>query len=318
MSATAKGRARAARYGTTVPDTLLLHSLAEFERLLHACFDITAARTFVEIGSELGGFTRELVDRASSLTTIDPEPAPAVVALARERGDVLRLLCDRSPGSLAEVGAADAWVIDGDHNYWTVRQEIEEALTKGERAGSTPLILVHDVGWPCARRDFYYAPELLPPEAVHPHTFTQGVVPQSQGVVDSGLRGEGHLAVALEEGGPRNGVLTAVEDVMAERPGLRLAIVPVIYGLGLLWPEDAPWGEALSTLLAPYDQLPLLERLERNRIDLYLRVLELQDRVRHVNATQARVLARDDQRLAELEAENAALRVRLARAGGPG
>ncbi len=294
---------------------LLLHSLAEFGRLLHACFDVTAARTFVEIGSESGVFTRELVGRASRVTTIEPEPAPAVVALARERADVLRLVRGRSPAALAQVEAADAWIIDGDHNYWTVRQEVEQALAKGESAGVPPLVLVHDVAWPCARRDFYYAPEVLPPEGVHPHTFTQGVVPQSSGVVDSGLRGEGHLAVALHEGGPRNGVLTAVEDVMAERAGLRLAIVPVIYGLGVLWPEDAPWGHVLATLLAPYDQLPLLERLERNRVHLYLHVLALQDRLRHVNAARVRVLASYDQRLAELEAENAALRVRLARAG---
>ena len=47
---------------------------------------------------------------------------------------------------------------------------------------------------------------------------------------------------ALEEGGPRNGVMTAIEDFMSEQDGLRLAVIPIFFGCGLLWPESAPWS----------------------------------------------------------------------------
>jgi hypothetical protein len=108
-------------------------------------------------------------------------------------------------------------------------------------------------------------------------------------------------------------VRTAVEDVLRRRGGLTLAVVPLIYGVGLLWPTDAPFAEALAALVAPFDRSPLLERVERNRVNLYLRVLELQDALGHADGRSRRVLAGYDQRIAELEAENAALRVALAR-----
>jgi hypothetical protein len=71
---------------------------------------------------------------------------------------------------------------------------------------------------------------------------------------------------AAREGGPRNGVLTAVEDFMAARGGLRLAVVPAFFGFGAVWEEDAPWAEELAAVLAPHDRHPVLERLEANRV----------------------------------------------------
>src|SRR5205807_9113807 len=120
------------------------------------------------------------------------------------------LIEGRSPAALP--AGADAYIIDGDHNYWTVSRELEIAF-RGEA-----LAILHDVGWPCARRDQYYAPEALPDEAVLPHSFDSGRVPGERELVDGGFRGAGQFAVALEEGGPRNGVLTAIEDFVGERP----------------------------------------------------------------------------------------------------
>ena len=61
-------------------------------------------------------------------------------------------------------------------------------------------------------------------------------------------------------------MLTAVEDFVAERDGLRLAIVPAFFGLGVVWSPDAPYADALAELLEPWDRNPLLERLETNRV----------------------------------------------------
>jgi hypothetical protein len=71
---------------------------------------------------------------------------------------------------------------------------------------------------------------------------------------------------AAQEGGPGNGVLTAIEDFVAGRDRVRLAVVPIFFGLGVLWHLDAPWSDAVAAILDPWDRNPLLERLEENRI----------------------------------------------------
>jgi hypothetical protein len=124
------------------------------------------------------------------------------------------------------------------------------------------------VSWPCARRDLYYAPDAIPDEGVHPYSFELGCLPEVPEAVDGGFRGGGAFAVALREGGPRNGVLTAVEDFLAGRDQLRFAHVPAIFGVGVIFSREAPYAAALERLLAPLDGNPLLVKLERNRIDL--------------------------------------------------
>ena len=58
-------------------------------------------------------------------------------------------------------------IIDGDHNYFTVREELRLI---GERApgAELPLLLFHDVGWPHARRDDYHDADAIPAEHRHP------------------------------------------------------------------------------------------------------------------------------------------------------
>jgi hypothetical protein len=68
------------------------------------------------------------------------------------------------------------------------------------------------------------------------------------------------------EGGPRNGVLTAIEDFLEGHDGLRLVVIPSFSGFGALWDLDAPYADALAELLDPFDRNPVLERLEANRL----------------------------------------------------
>ena len=53
---------------------------------------------------------------------------------------------------------------------------------------------------------------------------------------------------------------------MGKRDGLRLALVPAFFGLGLLWAEEAPWAGAVAEIVAPWDRNPVLERLEADRV----------------------------------------------------
>jgi hypothetical protein len=208
-------------------------------------------------------------------------------------------------------------VIDGDHNYWTVSRELEHIDGVAREAGRPALLLLHDVSWPCARRDQYYAPDALPAGAVHPHSFHLGQVPDSEEAVDGGFRGRGAFAIALRAGGPKNGVLTAVEDFLEDRDELRFARIPAIFGVGVIFAREAPYAHDLEQVLAPYDGNPLLAKLERNRVDLYLKVLELQDAVSSLGLRQNRLLAEYDTALAAAEAEAAGFRLELAKQRDP-
>jgi Methyltransferase domain len=240
-------------------------SLASLAEVLLPCLDAVNPGTVVEIGAGRGEFTRELLDwRAGSgtrITAVEPEPAPELLALSEAHPE-LELVREPSLEALSRLPAADAVIIDGDHNYYTVSEELR--LIE-ERAGKAPLPLLalHDVCWPHARRDTYYAPERIPPEHRQPLARDAMLAPEEPGVASSGLR---YPWAAEREGGSRNGVLTAIEDFTEERDGLRLALVPAFFGLGLLWSEEAPWAGAVAEFVAPWDRKPVLERLEADRV----------------------------------------------------
>lgn len=290
---------------------LLLHSLAELREVIFPCLEIVGARSVVEVGAEEGTFTRELArwaeERQASVYCVEPEPTPALVELC-EASPATELVPAASPAALEDIERADAYVIDGDHNYHTVRSELEVIEGKGEGGHLSSVVLLQDIGWPCGRRDMYYAPERLPSDAVHPHTYDKGVTLDAVGTVEGGFRSQGEFAIALEEGGPANGVLTAVEDFMEGREGLALAKVPAVFGLAVIYPTSAPYCGALAQLLDFYHDHPLLERLERNRLSLYLKVLALQDTI----ADMARQLEKSHLELRDVRTENRALWARTA------
>ena len=69
-------------------------------------------------------------------------------------------------------------------------------------------------------------------------------------------------SVAVPQQPPRDAARRRVENY----EGLRLAIVPAFFGLGVVWHRDAPWAEAVAEVLEPWDRNPLMERLEGNRV----------------------------------------------------
>jgi Methyltransferase domain len=240
------------------------HSLGNVAEILFRCLDASAARSVIEVGAYAGDLTRMLVEwsaeSGATVRAIDPDPQPALAELAVANPQ-LELVRERSHDALATIEPADAYIIDGDHNYYTVAGELR--LIAERAAAAMPLLLCHDVCWPHARRDSYYAPETIPEAGRQPMTEGACVYPGIAGTHDGGLI---YRWVASTEGGPRNGVLTAIEDFVAANDGLRLAIVPAFFGLGIVWSTEAPYAARLHELIAPYDRHPVLERLEANRV----------------------------------------------------
>lgn len=263
--------------------SLLIHSISELRSIVFPLLEIAECKRIVEIGGEHGGMTTELAERAKRtrgfLVTIDPAPQPELTEFA-DRTPEMELIQQASLKALFLIELSDAYLIDGDHNYFTVIHELAAIWTRHQDAGKLPLILLHDVGWPWAYRDLYYTPEAIPADWRHPHSWDMGVTLDNEGLVDGGFRGEGNWAAACHEGGPRNGVRKAIEDFLTIcEPAARFHFIPAVFGLGVLFPVSAPWADAVTSYLAPYDHNPLLEKLERNRLMNYLRVIELQDQL---------------------------------------
>lgn len=291
----------------------LLHSLSEFSSLIFPCLQAAGARHIVEVGSETGDFTRELCDwaaeRGGSVTSIEPSPREEHRLLERDHG--LRLIEGKSPQALAQAGAFDAYVLDGDHNHYCVSAELRHAFGDG----GTALAILHDVAWPSGRRDTYYEPGDIPPEHRHPFSYDGGVEPGNPGLVrGGGFRGENAFAYANEEGGPANGVLTAVEDVLAEREDLELLVVPAIFGLGVVFPRGAPWAGDVRAIVGPFHEHPLLERMEANRIDLFLRLIDPHRFHAGLDQAGGELLAAQQREIEALQGELSRLRLELAQA----
>jgi len=265
---------------------LLIHSMSEFSNIIMPCLEEAKAANITEIGSEFGPMSRLLVDHCvkhdGMLTCIDPEPGEGFYDWASEHPQVDHI-ARPSLDALPDGEAADAWFVDGDHNYFTVLNELQHIDRLQRESGRPLLAFLHDVSWPCARRDMYYAPDRIPAQWRHEYSFDHGLrLGEDAPVEGRGFRGMGQFAVAMQAGGERNGVLTAVEDFLSEadseeRP-LYYVHVPAVFGLGIIFDANADWSEAVAQFLLPYHANPLIARLEENRLRNYLEVIDWQDR----------------------------------------
>jgi hypothetical protein len=264
---------------------LLIHSMSEFNSIVHPVLNAAGVHHIAEVGAEHGGnsvvLAEYVAEHEGSLVSIDPQPSEAFRDWLVTAPQV-RHVAHPSLEAIPQTTGIDAWFLDGDHNWYTVFNELTAIEQVCQRDAKPLLVFLHDVGWPCARRDMYYAPDRIPQQFRHPHSFTAGVTLDTTVMVEGrGFRGDGSFAYALREGGPRNGVLTAVEDFVGEKPErdyLAWACIPAVLGLGVLFDQRASWADAVAELLVPYHMHPLLMALEENRLRNYLAVIEWQDK----------------------------------------
>jgi hypothetical protein len=242
-------------------------SLLYNAELLMSVLEVAGGESVTEVGALHGDLTRLLLiwaeDAGATVTAVDPSPHAALEALAGEAENLL-LIREPSHVALAASPLSDTVILDGDHNYHTVSEELRIVVARADEEGRRlPLLLLHDVGWPHGRRDDYFDPAQIPAE--HRQEIVPGgcLYPGDPGIRPGALP---FRHPAAREGGPRNGVLTAVEDFLARHQGLRLAVVPTFFGLGVIWDPAIPGADDLAEVLADWDRNPHLERLEHNRV----------------------------------------------------
>ena len=191
-----------------------------------------------EIGALAGGHTDQLAQRGSiKITVIDPCISTDLSEKYKEIPQITMckgLSLDFLPRFTQPF---DCILIDGDHNWYTVYHELKMIAEK-KLLAEGGAILLHDVIWPYARRDMYYQPDNIPAEYRHPHA-KQGIrYGKSALSPDFGFNPD--LFNASHEGGPRNGVLTAVEDFLKEYGhDYYFFSIEKEYGLGFLMRKNA-------------------------------------------------------------------------------
>ena len=193
----------------------------------------------VEIGSETGKNTKNILnyceENNSKLTSIDPNPIFNVNELKEKYGKKFEFFEDLSLRTIPFLDEFDMILIDGDHNWYTVFHELKSIENIYKKTDNYPIIILHDTGWPYARRDLYYDPKTIPQEYLLPYD-ELGMIPYEKGLFkNKGLNSVG-LNNALYEGGDKNGVLTAVEDYIEESHlDLLFYSIPAFHGLGILF-----------------------------------------------------------------------------------
>lgn len=284
-------------------------------RFIKPILETAAPQRIMEIGADRGLNTSHLLGYCQAtgcrLDVVDPAPQPELNQVLADFGDEYTYFPLKSLDAIPMAAAPDVVMLDGDHNWYTVHAELHLLYSPG-RAVTPPIVLMHDVAWPYARRDMYYDPEGLEEDQRHAYAY-RGLEPGRSELVEGGMNGM--LANALAEGGPKNGVLTAVEDFVRETSvDVRLHVLPFFNGLGILLPaaRATPQFEAL---IASFTEAPsLLETAaELERATMRARVEIDQGQARLTRRTDALVRARDlllerAQRIAELEMELAELK----------
>jgi hypothetical protein len=209
-----------------------------WRRILLPVYRAARAKTVLEIGAEYGTSTNVLLkyvkEQGGHLHCIDPYPAFEAKQFAEQHRDHLSFYEDLSLNAIRRIPRVDVAMVDGDHNWYTVYNELKQIEeVHGTDPLAQPVIFAHDLGWPYGRRDLYYNPDTIPAEFRQPFA-NQGILPNKSELVPAGGM-NCTLHNAIHEGGPRNGVMTGVEDYLAEsKLDWHFLFLPMYFGLGIL------------------------------------------------------------------------------------
>lgn len=269
-----------------------------------------APGVIVEIGADKGANTARILEfcrlHGAVAHVIDPMPKFSVAEWQAEYGDAFIFHEKLSLDALLAITGMDAVLIDGDHNWYTVVHELRCIEEIADNAGAViPVVFLHDVDWPYGRRDLYYDPETIP--ELRRHVFERaGLLPgKAELSREGGLNA--NLANAVSENTERNGVLTALEDFVAESEhDFRLVVVPGWHGLAILASSSlVDDNDALAQVLTSFESETFLvdqcRRIEKSRIRTALREKEKRRRERRKRRELREQLAAKEHELAQCQ-----------------
>lgn len=240
-----------------------------FNRVIGPILQEIEFHYIVEVGCKDGENTMKLLEicqeKLAKLTVVDPYPTIDEVLIKKQYHGIFTLVKDLSLNILPQLDTFDVILIDGDHNYYTVYHELK-ILEEKCKNKAFPLIFLHDVSWPYARRDLYYNPDNIPSNAINPYE-KKGILYGKKALDEKGLNR--HLNNACESDTPKNGVLTAVEDFLKETSqNLTFDCLNCFNGLGIISNNENVLH--LFKSLKQSDEIIALLEKERNLISIDL------------------------------------------------
>ncbi|MBM3230952.1 glycosyltransferase [Candidatus Peregrinibacteria bacterium] len=279
------------------------------------------AHAVVEIGVADGKNTKHLLDfvraRNGILHAVDPAPRCDTDALQSTYGNAWHFLKELSLNALPDIAQYDAVLIDGDHNWYTVYNELLIIEKYAKRMGIFPLVLLHDIGWPYARRDLYYDPDRIP--VGYRNAYLRGGILPSSHEITQGHGMNAECFHSIYETNVRNGVLTAIEDFI-EQTSIAIEFLPIPgnHGIGILasramMEKHPKFAEFLSAVRLSPEMFRYIDDLETERLGSYVHERQLQKTLDQSNRTdpetenEREALKREQERL---ESERTALAAR--------
>jgi hypothetical protein len=216
-------------------------------------------------GRNIGDFAPTLLGATDAIVhVVDPTPKFDFDAARALAGD--RLVLHRTNGAIVVplIALPDLVLSDGDPNHYATYRLLQTLRRQAARLGRPfPVTLLANAGWPYGRRDSYDDPVAVPAALRRP--YERGGIMPGRGALGAGLFVERCNATLENE--PGSGVLTALEDFVADQQGaLRLTVLPMFHGLGLLHPDDCRLAPILATLSLGPAAARLAADLERARV----------------------------------------------------
>ena len=310
-----------------LPRLVLAIPCVERTIAMHFFWDITIRpilkhlqpATIVEVGSDRGYTTQKLLSycqqNLACLHVVDPLPKYDVEEWKQRYGDRVVFHQELSLNALPSIPSGDLVLIDGDHNWYTVFNELKliEKRCQAEQR-PFPVILLHDIDWPYGRRDLYYNPENIPPRYRHAHK-QQGLRLDSPSLVETGGF-NAHLYHSIYENQLQNGVRTAVEDFISEsKQSLYFHGVPGFHGFGILvtdrcQQEYPELGEFLESLKTSTEVESLVKALEKQRLEGVVKnqrykqeAARLREQIENLQRASLSESSRYEREVAELKAQ---------------
>lgn len=212
------------------------------------------AKHIVEIGADTGKNTKSILEfceeNNAKLSCVDPFPKFEAEKWMKTHTNYFDFYKELSLSALPLIKDYDVVLIDGDHNWYTVYNELK-IIQKTNIGKKFPIIFLHDTSWPYGRRDLYYNPENIPEIYRQPYK-KMGIAPGTSSLVEVGGLNS-HLYNSIYENNLQNGVLTAVEDFISESlEKLYLTKFEGFHGLSVITNEE---------------DYPLIEYAKRNYIN---------------------------------------------------
>lgn len=234
-----------------------------WENVFEPIFKSESVRRIVEVGAQNGYNTAKLLsyvkEYGGELYSVDPFPNFDYKQMEEENPGLFHMCKGLSLDYLSKIDPCDAYLLDGDHNWYTVYHEL--SLLHQVCKDRDPIIFIHDIGWPYARRDLYYNPENIP-QKYQKNYKRGGMLPGQNDLVADGFNN--HLCNATTEGDMCNGVLTAVEDFLSAHTNYTFFTLNCLSGLGILYRKGThPFIEELFSSAKMWKNLSELTERER-------------------------------------------------------